>query len=188
MRMRIVFTLAGLALSMATVGTVSSSAQSTEYHRKVFGYQDQNGVFHAINHPEPDATVTPTTGTIELTLTITLKTPLPKGGVVICGADISATSTNLSTAMTAVYEEQANSLATVSGSTATCTVNVPYEWAIAAASTTVEDGLTGSYTIEMATATGTLPGLVRLTDSNFLSATKIPATGTVSKFTVAATL
>ena len=181
--------VAAVALGTAVLASIPVSAQSIATpHKKIFGYTDESGVFHPAVKAEPDATVTPTTGTIQVVITVALKTALPKGGAVLCGTDLTGQSINESTGSDAVYEEEAFVVATVSGATASCTVNVPYEWTIPPASSTVIDSLNGSYTVEMTTAAGVLPGVVRLTDSSFVSGAKIPATGTVSKYTVAATI
>ena len=178
------------ALGTALVAGISVSAQtSTTPHKKVFGYQDpQTGLFHPSNGIAPDAAVAPATGTLELVLTITLKTPLTKGGSVLCSADVVAESENTNTYQASSFEDEATSVATVSGSTATCTVNIPYSWPVPAASSTVENTVSGSYVIEMTGAAGTVNALPRYSSAPFVTLTKVPSTGTVSKYTVAAVI
>jgi hypothetical protein len=191
--MRVSFFAAIAVVSLAATfsGSIAASAQSDEStpHKKIFGYQDaETGTFHAMNHVVAEAATTPITGTIELTIDITLKTALPTGGTILCSASLTASSTVLTTGMSTFYEEEASSVATASGSTHTCTVNVPYSWLLAAPSSTVSNSLVGDYAVEMANLTGKLPALVRSSSSTFLNVTKIPATGTITKATVNVTL
>jgi hypothetical protein len=176
-----------LALGTAFVASIPVSAQSSASHKQVFGYQDSvTGEFRPAARVAPDATVTPTTGTDSLVLTITLKTPLPKGGSILCSSSLTGVLV-YSTGLESLFVESASSVATVSGTTATCTVNTPYAWLIAAGTTEAET-YSGSYTVEMTSAASTLPGVVRLSEGTYVSATKIPSTGTTSKYTVAVTL
>jgi len=141
MRIRPLLAYAAVMLALTLAGPALASAQSAEAgsrHNKVFGYQDpETGVFHPLSTATPDVSTPATTGTIELVMTITLKTALPKGGAVLCGVDLTAFSENLSTYTISDWYEEAYTAATVSGSTATCTVNVPYSWVLPAASVLV---------------------------------------------------
>jgi hypothetical protein len=83
--------------------------------------------------------------------------------------------------------EDASSLATVSSSTITCTVYVPYSWLVPAASSTIINTFSGSYSIQMSNAAGVLPSSVRYSEATFLSG-KIPATGTITKVTMNAVI
>jgi len=181
--------IAAVTVGVTFAGSHPSAAQSTTpgaLHKRVFGYQDQaTGAFHPVSTMAPDTTITPTTGTIELTLTITLKTALPKGGGINCGADLSASAET--SASVGLWLEESYSEATVSGSTATCTVAVPYSWLIPAASRTT---ISGTYYVEMAKAPGTVPGAsgtVRLSNGPFLSGS-IPASGTTTSIAQGVTL
>jgi hypothetical protein len=186
MRLQSFTNFALLALGVAVVSSIPASSQSSTAHKKVFGYQDSvTGEFRSAVRVAPDATVTPTTGTDTLTLTITLKTPLPKGGSIVCNSSLSAYAI-YSTGLTSTYEEEGASVATVSGTTATCTVNIPFSWSITAGAE--EENYSGNYIVEMLSASGALPGIVRSSTGTYVSATKIPATGTASKYAVAVTL
>jgi hypothetical protein len=122
-----------------------------------------------------------------LTLTISLKTALPTGGVIICGAELTADSESETTFADTLWIEDVSSKATVSGSTATCTVNVPYSFAVPASSTTVKNTLSANYTVEMLNATGALPSLVVDLDGPFLNGS-IPATGTITRVSESVTI
>lgn len=187
--------IAAIALGVTLAGSPSSAAQSgnaSSLHKKILGFQNpETGEFEPLVRAVPDASsTTPTTGTVEVTLTITLKTALPKNGSVNCGANLTAMSENETTFAYAYWYEQAYTIATVSGSTATCTVNVPYSWVIPAASSTVKNSVTGMYAVQMNSAsTGTTgstvdpTGTVRYSSGGFLSGA-IPATGSTSKYSL----
>ncbi len=180
------------AMFITMAGTPSALAQAPEMgkDKKIFGYQDpKTGVFHPLSRVEPETTPAPPfTGTYEVAITITLKTPVPAGYSVYCTTSINASAINDSTAAEVDFEEDAYSLAKVTGSTATCTVNTPYSWVIPQATTTETDSLAGTYTVEMIPTSTTAPDLGRDSTGPFLSATKIPAAGTTTKISVAATL
>jgi hypothetical protein len=208
MRIFSIAALAVLTLGAGFAASVPACAQSDDDEavihvsqpKKVFGYQDPvTGEFHALgrNHmPVPDATTTPAfTGTLEVVVKITLKTALPTGGSIGCSTSFVAASFS-ATAPTGAntYEESASAAATVSGTTATCTLKIPYSWVLAAPSTTVQDSLSGSVTVEMYKSVSStnpsviLTGLVRSNSQNVVSASKFPANGTTTVYNINATL
>jgi len=185
-------TVAAISIGAALVaGSISLAAQEAEYIapvKKVLGYQDpKTGAFKPLVKAEPDVTLSPTTGWMELTLTITLKTWLPKGGTIICNADLSTTSESLTTGSYSIWEQSSYKEATVSGTTATCTVYVPYSYLVPAASSTVTNTITGDYTVEMTNGSGTVPPVATLLTGSFLNA-KLPATGTTTKVSLNVTI
>lgn len=107
--------------------------------------------------PSSDVTTATTTysGTIEVTVTITLKKALPKGDSVACNVDATASSVSETSAANLAYDESATSLATVSGSTATCKVNIPFPWVLLTPSTTVVSSLDGGLEVIMYSPTAT---------------------------------
>jgi hypothetical protein len=139
-------TLGGSVLALAQTATRPPA-------RKIFGYQDsKTGVFHPAGKsidPSalPPAATTTYAGTIEATITITLKTALPKGDVIVCSVDAVATSEG--TAGSLLYDDDAASAATVSGATATCKVNIPFSWVLFTPSTTTIDSLTADLEVVM---------------------------------------
>lgn len=85
-----------------------------------------------------------------------MKTALPKGDSVACSVDAVASSEMETTPYTTVnYDEDATSIASISGSTATCKVNIPYSWVLLTPSTTVLDSLDGSLDVIMYSPTAT---------------------------------
>jgi hypothetical protein len=141
-------TLGGSVLAHAQTANRPAAASKT------FGYQDsKTGAFHPLGTtPEiADATAPTSTfsGTIEVTVTITLKTALPKGGTVACTVGASVISESETTDAVVGISETGSSIATVSGSTATCKVNIPYSWVLFTNSATVINTLSGSLDVIM---------------------------------------
>ncbi len=186
--------LAAITLGFALSGSVAGFAQAdpSVSHKKVFGYQDGAGVFHGLNHAVPEATTAPLTGTFEVTITITLKTAVPTGGSVICTTSLVASQTSETTGTSTTYDEEAVSVAKVTGTTATCTVNTPYSWAFGAKTATELETLAGSYTVSIEPAPSTTINYAsvfgRSSTSDFVDATTFPATGAITKYAINATL
>ncbi len=72
--------------------------------------------------PSPAAT-TLYSGTFDVTITITVVSAIPEESTILCTANISGTDSTY-----ALHGETAVTTAVRSGSTATCTLNVPYAW------------------------------------------------------------
>ncbi len=187
-------TLAALALGSVFVSTSAISQTSLgSVHKLPTSYTDpETGVTRPLVAVAPEAALTPLGGTIQVVATITLKTPVPTGGSVVCLTDVEALSFNLTSGASTSYVETSSAPAKVVGATATCTVNTPYSWLIPPTSTTVENSLTGNYTIEMigpvTSTTNPLLAQTRSSSSTFVMTKTIPLTGTTSKYTIAVTL
>jgi hypothetical protein len=157
--------------------------------KKLFGYQDSSGGFHPMLTAVPDATTTPATaGTIQLTLTITVKSTFPSGTTrtIVCGIGVDVTGMTASGGMTS-YMEAANANATGSGTAYTCTLKIPYSWIIP--TTVIQKSLLGSYTVQVNNSTMSAgPAVLRLSEGTFLSTPTIPANGATSTYTVAVTI
>jgi hypothetical protein len=162
MRKQTIALVAAIALG-ALGGSAIAHAQTANapFQKKIFGFQDSRGNFHPLGtnfDPMADPTTATTTysGTIEVTVTVTLKTPLPSGDKVACSVDASASSDMMTTPFTTVgYGEDAASFASVSGSTATCKVNIPYSWVLLTPSTTIINSLQGDLDVVMYSPTAT---------------------------------
>jgi hypothetical protein len=139
---------------------------------------------------EPEVTPAPVAGTIEVTFTVTLKTALPTGSQLAFFVDLSANSINSGTGKSVTYHEQSTVYAkTTSATTATCTVSIPYSWALPADSTTVRNDLEGTYQVIGSSASGGLAGSERSSGGTFLVPTNtFPATGATTKYSVPVTL
>ncbi len=162
-----------MALSLMQTGHVSAAGQEAvpSHRQPVLGYQDpKTGIFHQLSTVVPEAVVAPVTGTLTLTLHITLKTALASGSKVACTSVVTASYT--SATGSTFYDESAEAFASVSGSTATCVVAIPHSWQFPAPVSTDIETLTGSYTAEIvnpaATTTTVLP-LERQSSSTFVS-------------------
>jgi len=184
----------GLPVAASAQSGLPKSSPFPTPHDRIFGYQDaKTGIFHPMVKIEPDLTPAPSTGTIDLTITITLKTAVPTGATVYCSTDITAMSNNIQTFESGViYIESSYSVAKVTGSTATCTVATPYSWSLPAASATIQNSLSSEYVVGILPAsTGTalieseLSG--RSSTSSF-GGTTIPATGATTKYTLSVTI
>ncbi len=192
-----------VALGLSVVPAVAQSdddgsaiISSASHKAKTLGYTDaQTGVFHPVIRVAPEATTAPLTGTIQLTINVTIKSTFTKGSILLCSSMVTATSINMaSTTGTGTdWLEDAYSTQTLGGTSATCAVSIPYSWGVPAASSTVINELDGEYTVAVmapGTTTTTLSGVtpLRSSTSSFVSTTKMPATGATTKFTVNATL
>jgi hypothetical protein len=172
-----IFTLAAigaLALGVAFAGSVSAMAQSEES-------DSAGGVV-------PEATTAPTTGTLELTFNITLKSSFPAGSVISCLAFAEAVTENTQTAAVRTWAETVIGTTKVSGSTATCTATIPYSWTLQPAGTGVVNYFAGIYDIFVLSESGKAILADRASTSLFAHKVNIPATGAITKYTVAVTI
>ena len=142
-------------------------------------YDPQTRTFHALpgsgaNAVEPPA-LTTFTGTVTVTINITLKT----AGItnVSCIADLSVADGTLPNQRT--FEEVGLVAATGSGTTRTCKVTVPYSWALATQST---DKMITSYIVTNNAFQTTLPP-DRTSILNPIDSRTVPASGTITALT-----
>lgn len=192
MRTTILAAMAAVSLGAALTASAPASAQTSEVvpmSGKVFGYQDAStGKFRPAQMVAPDVMAAPTTGTIATTITIKLASAFPAGFKIVCGTEIEGQSIDTRVGTEVSFEESSSSVATVSGTTATCTVKTPYAWTLPTASGTVDNFVTGEYTVNVYSAGTALPGLLRSTSGPFLHLTNLPAFGTVTSVPVSVTL
>lgn len=148
----------------------------------ILGYMDPHtGVFHPIPGASSDDAEAPPattfTGTINLTITITVKT----SGLTSFTC-VASTSVVDGTTSPTVYGESDTVLATGSGSTRTCTLSIPYSWSL---TTQSSDTMTTSYTVTGIASTGTP---ARSADRTPLDSRKVPASGATTTLTASVTL
>lgn len=119
--------------------------------------------------------VNPTTGKVVITLTVTLQSTFPTGEVYSCGANLTTfdTSSGLS------FLETDLITATKSGNTLTCTITVPYSWALVSPST---DMMMVGYTVNATNGTSALP--LRTADHGVANI-RVPPNGTTTTYTLA---
>jgi hypothetical protein len=151
----------------------------------ILGYLDpQTGAFRPVptateENPDPSA-LTTYGGTITITLTITVKsTGLTSFS---CTADVVAVD-NAGSASARGYSENVNATATGSGTTRTCKMTIPYSWSLLTQSS---DSMTTSYSVTGLSTSSPLIG--RSSNLYPLDTRKIPASGTTTALTAAATL
>jgi hypothetical protein len=177
-----------LLVSACLVASAPLWGQNAAATRGIHGYLDpRSGIFHPFARMteadvEPQATKT-FTGKFVFNYTITVDATIAATAKIACSAS-AVVEDNVTGGSPNIIEEEASALATRSGSTATCTVNIPYSWNLATSTT---DMVTLGYTIAApaeATATTALPSRF---SSQSLPAIKIPVTGATTTETIAAT-
>jgi hypothetical protein len=201
--MRIFHLAVVAAAGLVIAGNTAAIAQTSnliEKQDRVSGYVDlRTGLFHAGGQsaPSPETAVTFKTnaGIISVTITTTISADtakiLPKGYTILCDLNVGTVSDGYT------YSEVASAPATVSGDTATCTVNLPYSW-----TTAVTTGTTYAYGGTYKVTASYAPGgdTQALTDFNVIRQTTgvlynttgnvfvFPTTGTTTTFKFDATI
>ncbi len=131
----------GVGLAPLSFGQLASQRPSGQ---RVLGYFDPTtGVFQPLRPAaEPDtATASTETGELIVKFTITVKSTIPKNGVIGCSASASAGDAAGS------HEERATGVATGSGTSYTCEAIIHYSWLLDTP-TTDSVGLSGSVTVD----------------------------------------
>lgn len=166
---------------------ISLWSQSIPAVNGIRGYLDpRTGIFHSMPHPpqqDAEASAPPTTfgGKFVFSFTITISSSLSSTAKIACAATASLEDTSTLNFIV----ETAEVLATRSGSTATCTVNIPYSWNLGSSST---DRVSLTYQIIApveASATTILPG--RMSEQG-LGTISVPANGATTTETITATI
>ena len=150
----------------------------------IHGYLDpQTGVFHTLPIPEAASAEPPAVATFAgkfvFNFTITVDATISSTAKIVCTATATVED-NLTGGSPNFIIETASALATRSGTTATCTVNIPYSWSLATGTT---DNITLGYNLEApveASATTSLPS--RGSSMSNFKTMKVPTTGTTSTF------
>jgi hypothetical protein len=149
------------------------------------GYLDpRTGIFHSLAQmtPQDEEPATSTfAGKFVFNFTITISSTISTSVKIACAAN--ATLEDVAT--TNFILESAEVTATRSGSTATCTVNIPYSWKLGSAPT---DRVTLTYQITApveATGTAVLPSR---TSQQTVGVISVPANGVTTTETVTATI
>lgn len=160
-------------------------SQSIPAVNGIRGYLDpRTGIFHSMPHPdlqEADAPPpAPFGGKFVFNFTITVSSTLASTAKILCEA--SATTDDIGSAN--LILETAAVTATRSGSTATCTVTIPYSWNLSSAST---DKVGLSYQIIAGVPTATTP-LATRTSEQSLKTINVPANGATTTEAITATI
>lgn len=122
----------------------------------------------------------PVSGTFSITYNIDLSSTLPAGAMIICKTEIAPAP--LSGEGTVLPIESAASVATVSGSTATCVVEIPFAWTLNAAPGKV----VLNYEIVAQNASAALPVVVRSSSLQGVSES-LPTSGATSALSFSVT-
>lgn len=176
-------------LVLAVLGVTQSAwSQIAEKPKTdgILGYLDaRTGAFKPVPLPSPDdeqalaaASITPTTGKFVFNISVNIQSNLPANSVIICGAGANVADV---TASFTTIEEQAEVVATRSGSKATCTVTIPYSWPLVSPS---QDMVGRSFTIS-ATAQNVV---VARQSIHSLAPIKTPANGATTTDTISAVI
>lgn len=112
--------------------------------------------------PVPQHRGSPTTlsGVYAITFNVNIASSLPAGAAIVCKAQIVPSQGGggfMSQQLAAVPVETAAGLATVSGATATCSVEIPFSWTVNSG----QSGVSLSYEIDAVGSSGSAPLLVR---------------------------
>jgi hypothetical protein len=152
----------------------------------VLGYLDPaTGAFRPVTHSAPDsdttaATTGPSYGKLVFNFTITIQSSIPTSSPITCTAIAETIETNTTTYQEKTFMEDATVPATRSGSTATCSVPVPYSWNL---STPASDAMDLSFYVEA----GSSASASRLSEQS-LTTIKIPGNGATTTEAVKVTL
>lgn len=118
----------GAGLVLLALGSLPAHAQQAEA-KGIPGYLDmRTGQFTAVipRAAAPEATTVTANGTIKMNFTITLKSSLPDTAGVDCSGTVSVSDYLASYS----YTDTKTSKGTRTGTTATCSVSIPYSWVL----------------------------------------------------------
>jgi hypothetical protein len=182
MKLKLLFT------AICLLGLVASGfAQNLETEKKtaVFGYMDpKTGLFHSLTRTplsaEEAAAITPTTGKFVFVVTITVSSALSTSAVIGCevAGGVADLTTGEFTNIVAVT-------ATRTGTTAKCTLTVPYSWDLA---TPAKD--TVAFDLSVTASVGTF-GSATFYDETFTApgvTMKVPANGATTTQDITTTI
>jgi hypothetical protein len=181
-----------LILAFAPFGFAQLGTEALSPHRVLGYFNADTGLFEPLRPAAEDTDLPPvaaTTGTLVYNFTITLKSALPKNGVITCSASGAVIETKFSA------DEAGFGIAKlVSGTTYSCNVSMPYSWLLA---TPTSDKIILSYKaqvnegIEFTASNGTATSVVLSTgraSSQTTASIPVPASGATTTENVSVTL
>jgi hypothetical protein len=178
--------VAGMIAS--TMFSDSANCQSGALDQGVLGVLHSDGSFVPLLHRQQAsrAITTSVTGTLQLNLTISIRTALIAGTAIYCGLTSTVAGAGPGGVIDSVKETAvAPAHISASGTVATCSVSIPYEWHLAALDGPATDVLSVSYS---ATATDSSEGGSGRTSSVSLTTTSVPRNGATTSFNESARL
>jgi hypothetical protein len=163
--------------------TVWAQTANSQAKPGILGYLDPHtGAFRpvpAVAEESPDAPAATTfTGTISVTITITLKTTGLTN--IVCSQEVIVVDGGTAPS---IFSESNSVAATGSGTTRTCKLSIPYSWSL---TTQSSDNMTTSYVVVGTTGTTGLPS--RSSTHSPLDTRKVPVNGATTTLTAAVTL
>jgi hypothetical protein len=110
-------------------------------------------------HHGSNPTPTAVSGVYSITFNLNIASTLPANSTITCKAQIvpASSSFNGLASQEAAPFESAAGVATVTGSTATCSVDIPFSWSLQS----TRRGVALSYQLDAVNAAGSLPAVVR---------------------------
>jgi hypothetical protein len=137
--------------------------------------------------PDVTAKYTTYTGTFEFEFTITVDSKIPSGQEIDCEANASVVDIPTGGSFENVITEEASSIATIKGDTATCTVKIPYSWPLANGA---EDSVSLTYDLAIVptSITNETDAVPVRRSSQYLAPIAVPKTGTTTTKTIEATI
>ncbi len=161
---------ASLVAAFAGVFVGCGAASAQQMSRSPF---NPAGVKLQFNNSAAAAASTTHTGTIQVTFNISIKSAIPTSTPIYCEADVSASDSGYLDS----YYETATATASRNGSTATCTVKIPFGWVM----TGTGGGYSVSYGVYSIPANGAVSGMygfgLRSTSRSVVSAAPFPTNG-----------
>ena len=164
-----------------------SFAQNIESKKTpgIMGYLDpRTGAFHsmpAVDSGSPDVPLAATTGKFVVSFTITVASTIAATAKIACISTASLVDVTTSN----FIEEEAAVVATRSGTTATCTVNIPYSWNLGSASS---DKVTLTYSIQAPVEASATTQFPQRLSTQSIGTISVPANGATTNETVTATI
>ncbi len=165
---------------------VSLWGQNAATTRGIFGYLDpRTGAFHSLPSPEAqDAAPALATfgGKFVATFTITVSSTIASTAKI--GCNLTAELLDSGSGNT-IIEEAGNAVSRGTGTTVTCTVTLPYSWALASGST---DRVSLSYNVQAPVEAAASAFYPNRLSSQSLPSISVPANGTTTNLAIAPTI
>jgi len=167
--------------------------QNASENNGVLGYLDPRTGSFRLAHVAPvddaaaeaaAAAATTRAGKLVFSFTITIASALPTTSNILCSASANLIDDGVSLSALRTIIESATVAATRTGSTAKCTVTIPYSWSLVTPTT---DAVSLAYVVQ-ATGVTTAAGMVSRDSTQSLGSIAVPLNGATTTHTIAVTL
>jgi hypothetical protein len=136
-------------------------------------WSQPSGQRHGSNPPATTAVG----GTYSITFNLNIESTLPASSTIVCKAQIAPAGSFFNTVSAQPGPaESASGMATVTGSTATCAVEIPFSWSVES----TRNGVLLNYEIDAVNAAGSLPAVVRTSSLQGIAESYATSAGTSS--------